>query len=95
MAAYAVRTTDFCSHAYAEFLTEAQLSLTVDYYIAGLADSLSREYLQRERAQRTLEWLVTVRIAQPSEAARLSNLGLTAADFNAVHDSRSPFTSFA
>ena len=49
---------------YAEFSTDTQLSLAVDHFIAGLADSSSREYLQRERAQRTLEWLKTVRIAQ-------------------------------
>ena len=57
VAAYAARTTDLCSHAYAEFSTKAQLSLAVDHFIAGLADSSSRVYLQRERAQRTLEWL--------------------------------------
>ena len=50
VAAYAARTTDLCSHAYAEFSTEAQMSLAVDHVIAGLADSSSREYLQRERA---------------------------------------------
>ena len=48
VAAYAARTTDLCSHAYAEFSTEAQMSLAFDHFIAGLADSSSREYLQRE-----------------------------------------------
>ena len=48
LAAYAAGTTDLCSHAYAEFSTEAQMSLAVDHFIAGLADSSSREYLQRE-----------------------------------------------
>ena len=95
VAAYAARTTDLCSHAYAGFSTEAQLSLAVDHFIAGLADSSSREYLQRERAQRTLEWLETVRIAQASEASRLSNPAPTDAAASAAHDSRSPFTSFA
>ena len=50
VAAYAALTIDLCSHAYAEFSTEAQLSLAVDHLIARLADSSSREYLQRERA---------------------------------------------
>ena len=93
--AYAARTTDLCSLAYAEFSTEAKILLAVDHFIAGLADSSSHEYLQRERAQRTLEWLETVRIAQASEALRLSNFEPTAADASAAHDSRSPSTSFA
>ena len=38
MAAYAARTTNLCSHAYAEFSTKAQLSLAVDHFIYGLAD---------------------------------------------------------
>ena len=92
MAAYGARTTDLCSHAYAEFSTEAQLSLPVYHFIAGLADSSSRVYLQRERAQRTLEWLSTVRIAQASVASRLSNPVPTAAAASAAHDSRSPST---
>ena len=54
IAAYAARTTDLCSRAYPNFSTE-DLSLAVDYYIAGVVDILSREYLQRERARRTLE----------------------------------------
>ena len=90
MAAYASRTTDLCSNAYAGFSPEAQLSLTVDHVIAGLADLSTREYAQRERAQRTLEWLETVRIAQASEASRLSNPSSTAVAVNAVHDSRAP-----
>ena len=57
IATYAARTTDMCSRAYANFSTEDQLSLAVDHFIAGLADQSSRAYLQRERAQRALEWL--------------------------------------
>ena len=34
VAAYAARTTYLCSHAYVEFLTEAQLSLALDHFIA-------------------------------------------------------------
>ena len=95
MVANAARTTDLCLHAYAGFSTEAQLSLDVDHFIAGLADSSSREYLQSERAHCTLEWLETVRIAQASEASRLSNPAPTAAADSAAHDSRSASTSFA
>ena len=95
VAAYAVRTTELCSHVYAGFSTVAKLSLTVEHFIAGLADSLLREYLQRERAQCTLEWLENVRIAQASEAARLSNFAPTAVVASAVHDSRSLSTLFA
>ena len=77
--AYAARTTDLCSRAYAEFATEAQLSLAVDHFIGGLADTSTREYLLRERARRPLEWIEAVRIAQASETARLSNAPLGAA----------------
>ena len=77
--AYAARTTDLCSRAYAEFATEAQLSLAVDHFIGGLADTSTREYLLRERARRPLEWMEVVRIAQASETARLSNAPLGAA----------------
>ena len=77
--AYAARTTDLCSRAYAEFATEAQLSLAVDHFIGGLADTSTREYLLRERARRPLEWMEVVRIAQASESARLSNAPLAAA----------------
>ena len=79
IAAYAARTTDMCSRAFTNFSTEDQLSLVVDHFIAGLADQSSRTYLQRERAQRALEWLEAVRIAQTSEAARLSDYVVTAA----------------
>jgi hypothetical protein len=77
--AYAARTTDLCSRAYAEFATEAQLSLAVDHFIGGLADTSTREYLLRERARRPVEWMEVVRIAQASESARLSNAPLSAA----------------
>ena len=77
--AYAARTTDLSSRAYAEFATEAQLSLAVDHFIGGLADTSTREYLLRERARRPLEWIEVVRIAQASETARLSSAPLAAA----------------
>ena len=77
--AYAARTTDLCSRAYAEFATEAQLSLAVDHFIGGLADTSTRDYLLRERARRSLEWIEVVRMAQASETARISNAPLGAA----------------
>ena len=93
MAAYAARTTKLCSHAYAEISTKAKLSLAVEHFIAGLANLILREYLHSERAQRTLELHKTVRIAQTSEAARLSNFAPTAAAASAVYDPRSLSTS--
>ena len=77
--AFAARTTDLCSRAYAEFATEAQLSLAVDHFIGGLADTSTRDYLLRERARRPLEWMEAVRIAQASETARLSSVPPSAA----------------
>jgi hypothetical protein len=53
--AFAARTTDLCSRAYVEFATETQLSLAVDHFIGGLADTSTRDYLLRERARRPLE----------------------------------------
>ena len=50
----AARTTDLCSRAYPNFSTEDQLSPAVDHFI--VADVSSREYKQRTRAFRTLEW---------------------------------------
>ena len=50
-------------------------------------------YNVRERS--ALEWPETVRIAQASEASRLSNPAPKAAAVNDVHDSCSPSTSFA
>ena len=72
VAAYVARTTDLCSRAYVNFSTEDQLSLAVHHIISGISDTSSRDYLQRERARRPLEWQEAVRIAQASEAARLS-----------------------
>ena len=88
VAAYEARTTDLCSHAYAKFLTEAHLSLAVNHLIAALADSPLREYLQRERAQRTLEWLETLRIAQSREASRLSKISRPLPPLPALHTTR-------
>ena len=71
MAAYAALVTDLCSRAYPT-LTDYQLSLAVDHFISGIADTSFRDYLMRERARRPLEWQEAVRIAQASEAAHLS-----------------------
>ena len=54
-----------------------------------------REYLERERAQRTIVWLDMVRIAQANKAASRFNPATTAAAANAVHDWRSLSKSFA
>ena len=56
IAAYAARTTDVCSKAYPAFATETQLSLAVDHFIAGLADTTTRDYLLHDRACRSLAW---------------------------------------
>ena len=42
VAAYAARTMNVCSKAYAGFSTETQLSLAVDHFIAGLAEDIAR-----------------------------------------------------
>ena len=70
IAAFSARTTNLCSRAYPNFSTEDQLSLAVDHFIADVS---SRECLQREQARRTIEWQEAIRIAQASEAARLSD----------------------
>ena len=72
VAAYAARTTDVCSKAYTGFSTETQLSLAVDHFIAGLADSTSRDYVLHDRACRPLAWQETVQMAQACEASRIS-----------------------
>ena len=72
VAAYAARVTDLCSRTYLNFSTDDQLSLAVDHFISGIADTLSRDYLMRERARRPLQWQEVVRMAQASKAARLS-----------------------
>lgn len=48
--AYAARTTNVCSKAYANFSTKTKLSLAVDKFIAERDDSTSREYLLYDRA---------------------------------------------
>ena len=72
VAAYAARTTDLFTLAYANVLNEDQLSLAVDNFVAEIADILLRGYLQHKRARRALDSQVAVRIAKASEAARLS-----------------------
>ena len=71
IAAYAARTTDVCSKAYTAFATETQLSLAVNHFIAGLADTTTRDYLLRDRACRPLSWQEVVQLAQACEASRL------------------------
>ena len=93
VASYAARTTDLCSRVYANFSTEDQFSLAVDLFLSGLSDQSSRAYLQRERGHRPLEWLEAVRIAQASEAARLSDFVPTAAA--TVADTSNSVTSAA
>ena len=56
VAAYAARTTDVCSKAYPNFSTDTQLSLAVDYFVYGLADPTTRDYLLHDRACRALTW---------------------------------------
>ena len=57
IAAYAARTTEVCSKAYAGFSTETQLSLAVDHFIGGLGDATSRDYLLHDRACRAFTWI--------------------------------------
>ena len=71
IAAYAARTTDVCSQAYPAFATETQLSLAVYHFIAGLADTTTRDYLLHDRACRSLTWQEVVQMAQACEASRL------------------------
>ena len=71
VAAYAARTTNVCSKAYAGFSTETQLSLAVDHFIAGLADSTSRDYLLHDRACCPLTWQEVVQMAQACKASRI------------------------
>ena len=54
--AYAARTTDVCSEAYASFPIKMQLTLTVDHFIGGLAEAASRDYLLHDRACCPLTW---------------------------------------
>ena len=61
-----------CSKAYPAFATETQLSLAVDNFIAGLADSTTRDYLLHDRALRPFTWQEVVQMAQACEASRLS-----------------------
>ena len=54
VAAYAARTTNVCSKAYPNFLTDTQLSLAVNHFVYGLSDSSTRDYLLHARACRAL-----------------------------------------
>ena len=56
VAAYAARTRNVCSKAYPNFSTDTQLSLAVDYFVYGLADPTTRDYLLHDRACRALTW---------------------------------------
>ena len=70
--AYAARTTDVCSKAYPNFSADTQLSLAVDHFVYGLADSTTGDYLSHDRACCTLPWQETVQMAQTCKAWRLS-----------------------
>ena len=72
VAAYAAHVTDLCSRAYPNFSPDDQLSLAVYYFMSKIADTSNQDYLIRERARRPVEWQEAVRIAQASEAARIS-----------------------
>ena len=50
IASYAARTTDLMTRAYPKFLTENQLDIAVEHFIAGLRDKSTRDYLRRENA---------------------------------------------
>ena len=67
VAAFASRITDLSTYAYPNFPTELQLDLAVDYFISGLCDGSSRDYLRRERARRRINWQEAVQIAQASD----------------------------
>ena len=73
IAAFAARTIHLCSRAYPDFSTESMMSIAIEQFISGIADASSREYMICERARRRLDWAETVRLAQASEAARLTN----------------------
>ena len=72
VAAYAACTTDVCFKAYPNFSTDTQLSLAVDHFVYGFADSPTRDFLLHDRACRALTWQKTVQMAQACEALRLS-----------------------
>ena len=54
------------------FSKDTQLSLDVDHFISGLADSTTRDYLLHDRACRALSRQETVQMAQACEASRFS-----------------------
>ena len=68
-----------CSKAYPAFATKTQLSLAVDHFIAGLADTTTRDYLLHDRVCRSLSWQEVVQMAQACEVSRLLMLAPTAA----------------
>ena len=72
IAAYPARTTDVCSRNYPAFATETQLSLAVDHFITGLANTTTGDNLLHHRACRSLKWQEVVQMAQAYEASRLS-----------------------
>ena len=71
VASFAARTSDLCSRTYPTFSTDDQLSLAVEHFVSGLADTSSREYLRRERARRSIAWQEAVQITQASEVPSL------------------------
>ena len=70
IAATAPRTTDVCSKAYPAIATETQLSLAVDHFIAGLADTTTRDYLLHDLGCFSLSWQEVVQMDQACEASR-------------------------
>ena len=67
VADFAARVTDLCSRTYPKFSSEDQLDLAVYYFISGLANVTSHEFLRRERARRHINWQEAVQMAQAFE----------------------------
>ena len=67
IALYAARTTDLTSRAYPKFSTENQLEIAVKYFIAGLRNTSTRDYLRREREHRSISCQEAVQMAQACE----------------------------
>ena len=72
ISAYAAHTTDLFSKIYPNFSKNTQLSLSVNHFISGLADSTMRDYLLHDHACRSQTWQETVQIATAYEALRYS-----------------------
>lgn len=86
IATYWVRTTDYCSRAYANFAIEIQLSPAIKTFIANIANVLSQNYLQQDNARRTLSWQAIVRSKQTSQNARVRHQTFSAATISNVNN---------